>query len=131
MPRFDNVVETAGPCGALCGCCGCLGGTAAGIVTWIYLIWPAMGANDALKGLGQYLITLLGPGEAYVGAWLVAGTISLALVGCCVGAVVGLGPHNDLTPEDLELGLDSKTTVIRLKNISQELTAAFTVAARI
>jgi polyhydroxyalkanoate synthesis regulator phasin len=127
VPKLiDDIMEKGGICATGCACIGCMGGTAAGVVTWIYLIWPAMGANSALNGLGQYLITLLGPGEAYVAAWLIGGTVGLALLGCCVGAVTGCGMHNthDLTPDDIEMGLGNKTTIERLGKASQEITAA-------
>ena len=128
--NVDKMMEKAGPVGACCACVGCMGGTAAGVVTWIYLVWPAM-ASGGVDFTGRILITILAIGEGYVGAWLVVGAIALGLLGCCLGMALGCGPgsSNDLTPDDLELGLPaqelpSRANVDALTRASREITEA-------
>lgn len=89
----DNVIGVGGACGggcaAVCGCLGCTGGVAGGILTWAYLIWPAMEANPDLTGIGKWLITFLGPGESYVSLWAGVGACALGAIGFCLGACIG------------------------------------------
>jgi len=113
-------LDTEEQFGIACGCSACLGGmagTAAGIATWIVLIWPAMERNSDLSGIGKWLMTFLGPGEAYVSAWAAAGACVFMALGGCVTCCL---KKNDLEPADLELSVENSAEVQQAMAIIEE-----------
>jgi len=121
--NFKRALAIAGPVGSGCGCVGCMGGTAGGVVSWIYLVWPAM-ISGGLGITGRILITLLGPGEAFLVAWMASGILGLGAIGCGIGALFGCGGGGEKF--DFSLGEETahRTHAQKLDEASQEIKLA-------
>jgi hypothetical protein len=120
MSGNSDAVAAVG--GGTAACLLITGGLAGGCLMWAYVVWPAMTDNDDLSqlhNLGAWLITFLGPGEGFIGAFAAAafgvGACLAGCVGLCTGAF-----KNDNTPNTIKNSEDAK----RLDESAKALHAA-------